>query len=516
MAENILMGNEVASDLPARTQVYQATHDGEGQRLPHMLRSFISFSYGGKFIEDFGVISVIEGDRITRNAYANFEDLTSTYSVMDGQFYWGTHFTTNHISFSLATDGMTQNQLDEFRYWFMPGQIRELVLAEHPNRGILARVETTPTYSLLPFEQLTTIQVDANIYEVSTTIYKGNIQLSFVMDEPFWYSIQNFIEDTVVDVNGNTIAALQNKDTLKVMLEDGIPTVQSLMPNCFLGNNYFVTNGGAIAGTVPIYSQVGLAVIGVQVGLRSGININDQAIYYLYYCGTAPAYPILQFTLRPQFNDAGYIIAPYNNIASINDKPQYNTLQVGSATFSFSTPGMYTGYNQALQLVDSFDNTNASYVEVLNALRLGIKEYYARAWAIYVMEKLFSENTLLPTGWKADFKEDMKQFLFDSDTNIGLSATFIFDSSTGEALGKFNCRSAELQKTQDNSLNNTETIIIQEENVGDMVCSDYLIIRDRNILGSTRKLTVDNCSAITTDYPTELTDALILYKNMYL
>ena len=35
------------------TQVYTATHDRAGNYLPYMNRSFISFSYGGKNIEDF-------------------------------------------------------------------------------------------------------------------------------------------------------------------------------------------------------------------------------------------------------------------------------------------------------------------------------------------------------------------------------------------------------------------------------------------------------------------------------
>ena len=43
------------------TQVYMATHNGEGEksRLPFMNRSFISFSFGGKYIEDFNLIATI-------------------------------------------------------------------------------------------------------------------------------------------------------------------------------------------------------------------------------------------------------------------------------------------------------------------------------------------------------------------------------------------------------------------------------------------------------------------------
>ena len=36
-------------------QVYMATHDGEGNPLSVLQKHFISFSYGGKNIEDFNL-----------------------------------------------------------------------------------------------------------------------------------------------------------------------------------------------------------------------------------------------------------------------------------------------------------------------------------------------------------------------------------------------------------------------------------------------------------------------------
>ena len=73
------------------TQVYMATHKGEGAnaRLPFMKRSFISFSFSDKpkegeeekriYIEDFNLIATIDGDRLERKGYSEFEDLTSDY-----------------------------------------------------------------------------------------------------------------------------------------------------------------------------------------------------------------------------------------------------------------------------------------------------------------------------------------------------------------------------------------------------------------------------------------------------
>jgi hypothetical protein len=118
-----------------RTQVYQATHVGE-QRLSYMNRSFISFTYGGRHIEDFNLIATITGDRMERAGSAAFNDVVSTYDNLNGQFYWTTHYQANRIDFTLSTDGMEQSTLDDFLYWFRGGVTRDLILAEHPNRGI--------------------------------------------------------------------------------------------------------------------------------------------------------------------------------------------------------------------------------------------------------------------------------------------------------------------------------------------------------------------------------------------
>jgi hypothetical protein len=49
-----------------------------------MYRSFISFTYGGKKIEDFDLIATISGDRLNRSGYASFDDTVTTYDNLDG------------------------------------------------------------------------------------------------------------------------------------------------------------------------------------------------------------------------------------------------------------------------------------------------------------------------------------------------------------------------------------------------------------------------------------------------
>ena len=105
-----LIGNEVPSPRVKRTQVYNLTREG-ADKLPLRDRAFISFSYGGRAIEDFNLIATFQSDRLQRAAYAQFEDITTTYEVVDGQFYWGTHFLNNTLDFTLSTDGMSDNEL---------------------------------------------------------------------------------------------------------------------------------------------------------------------------------------------------------------------------------------------------------------------------------------------------------------------------------------------------------------------------------------------------------------------
>lgn len=247
----------VPVDTVRHTDVYKATHDGT-VRLPYMQRAFISFQYGGRHIEDFNVLAYTDGDRLQREAYAQFDDLTSSYDTIPGQFYWGTYYRNNSLSVSLATDGMTQRDLDDFKYWFRAGSVRELILAEHPNRAIMARVANPPQLHLLPFEHEITVPfstADVGGYDTqittSTTAYKGEISLELVMDEPFWYAKQNILgmQDPVqgyytenwVDANGRVVPIRTSKDALKIVYEDHIPLGSTVKLSVFLGDDVYAS-----------------------------------------------------------------------------------------------------------------------------------------------------------------------------------------------------------------------------------------------------------------------------------
>lgn len=495
MAE--LIGREEFSDYGEHKQVYLATHDGEGNRLPFVNRAYISFSYGGKYIEDFNLLATM-GDRLSKNIYANFEDATSEYDTLDGQYFWGTHFTTNQLDFTLSTDGMSQADLERFKMWFRPGVERELILAEHPNRVILARISATPTISMIPFEQIETILINGNKKDISTALYRGDITLSFIMDEPYWsgklfympkYLDLNTFEgqensEAITDENDPStilvpakteamVDTINNKDTLKMCLEDNLPYGQYL-PDCtFFGNDHYINkgDGGAIVGESVIPARLGILNIDSKTGATIG-NSGDN--WYVFYSGTAPSKPTIKFTIEMGYDNDNKIIFP----KGIDGNSNIATITVGTKIFTYGLPGLFVAYNKAIDI--SKDERLTNVIDRQVEMRDQIKESTIRAAAIQNISD------------SVNFIENMKA-LFGTNPTV----TYEIHSDTGEAYGTFIINSSEIT-----------------QNVGDMIRSDYLIIDERcNFTFGDSIDSERDCLKIQSSE--EITDFLILFKNMY-
>lgn len=630
-----------------RTQVYQATHKNENY-LPFMNRSFISFSYGGQNIEDFNLVATIENNRLNKNGYADFEDLVTNYNILDGQLYWGTHYTKNSLSFKLATDGMTQQELDNFLLWFAPGKNKELILAEHPNRAILARVSSPPTLALLPFEEKVETYIGGYTYNTSTTLYKGEITLEFIMDNPFWYSKINIFgygdsrgvyHDVWTDANGDTVSIYKDPDAIKIALEDNIPISSMLAVSLLLGDNTFANmddeQNGIIAmgkatltltrdsssesvtlavyntdedkdeGETTLYNTTGnhitdsykwraiaftrgtsfaidptdsadtmyhklydlsldqapdepyvvtrtnvadvnprsqIAevselsgdyVTGARIAgpiMNSTTGIETMARYsnsYFYYAGTAPSFPILKFTMDVNMSN-NYINIPQNSYTS-SELP-YNTITIESVNkseFKFTTPNIYTSYNQVIEIFGTMRNGNL-WESIREKIRANVNHSHVRRWAMRVIDSLDTGTGLISAS--ANEAKARMSFMFKdkSEYNSFLPATFIFDSKTGEATGKITCRTISTTNVQNSrewwqtTAGNIEELT---ENVGDMVRSNFLVIRDRNYpddKGYIRARENNNpntykyCHILYHDVYQGLRNVFIQYQNMYL
>lgn len=581
MAE--LVGNEVASTAVPATQVYKATHKGE-KYLPFMNRSFISFSFGYKkdnndnlipvHIEDFNLIATIENNRITRNGYAAFEDLTSTYNNLDGQYYWNTHYKANEITFSLATDGITQKELDEFLRWFRAGEIRELILAEHPNREILARVKNPPQLSLLPFDKDVQVTLSSVTYTTKTTIYKGNITLTLVMDEPFWHAIKNILgeevdghyKDTWTGPNGESVSIYASQDALKILYEDGIPLGSMIDNNMLLGDESYASvesnvsaciwsiseeaddylergEGARIHGTIgdplsglqpegqkyPDGTYVGIiagALIDVSGNGISSLQTGQEA--YFFYAGTAPAPLSLSFQFTPEMDGQYYITVPFNSHTS----PTYNTITIKSLNeinFNFTTPNIFTSYNKVLDIFSQENinsNTTKTWTDIYQMIRDTVRHPAMRAWATAVIDFQTKNNVEITNTAYTTLRRNMS-YVFKSYSDIIFSTDLTFNGKTGEAIGAFTYR---IPTSMDNYSQSDLSMFgiyssREEEDIGDMLQSNYLIIKDRNYPTESGKIvkwedtndtTRQYSHVLTHNLPVPISNIKIMYQNLYL
>lgn len=521
--------NNTFTTTPKR-QVYQATHRGDDSRLPYMNRSFISFRFGGKQIEDFDLLATINNNSLERAGYAEFEDNTTSYNNLDGQQYWSTHHKANKISFTLSTDGIDQQKLEDFLHWFRAGDTKELILAEHPNRAILARVAQPPQLQLLPFESEVEVMISSYSYTAKTTLYKGSISLDFTMDQPFWYAKDNLLGirdednhryiDQWIDANGNQVSIFASQDALKILYEDGIPLGSMVQKNMLLGNGAYASVEGQISSKIwdPNYTGEavpnsknlagGGACINGKVGnttyhgIIAGaiIDINGNGIEtlsantnaYFYYSGTAPSPTIISFTMTPAFNN-NYISSPFNSTTT----PKYNTITIESEHIQklyFTTPNLLTSYNKA---IDIFKKQTASSTkeELCERIREDVRHASVRAWAITIINNNTKNADTYCSRLQSTFSESVS------------SMTFTFNSENGEAIGEF--------KNQNN-------VVTFKEDVGDMLNSNYIILRDRNHPTADGYITEwhENDKLLSHriyhNIPGGISNLQILYKNMYL
>ena len=210
-------------------QVYEATHDGQGNALSRVYKQFISFTYGGKAIEDFNLLVVFASDRLSKGIYSDFTDTTTTNTGIDGQLFWISQYNALTIHFDLETDGMSTQELEDFKSYFIPGVEREFILSEHPNRGILARVASTPQMEMVPFEDVKIITIAGKEYAAESSLYKGSISMDFICDDPFWYAIKSYYTED----------ELSDEEAIKAIADDGVlcETMLSSGTDIVFGNN---------------------------------------------------------------------------------------------------------------------------------------------------------------------------------------------------------------------------------------------------------------------------------------
>ena len=229
-------------------QTYSLTHNKDGSLKEPYQKDFIDFSFNGKYISEFGVVAVFDGGRFNFDGSPESEDEISEINGADGQQFWGTRFKIKKRTFKLATDGMTERQINDFKKHFMPGKYGRFIEDRQEYRYSYCRVSQPARFSMVPFR--TQQRISNSI--VYTNLYKGDIALELTWDKPYEYGSYNYFD------------AEENKlkmEEKRALINDGVPCSTSwhniISPmsrqNYFIAGETLLLDSPDLANNIPCY-----------------------------------------------------------------------------------------------------------------------------------------------------------------------------------------------------------------------------------------------------------------------
>ena len=437
----------------------------------HYGKEFIDFEFDGKHISDFGMVAVFDGDRHTFSSTSEFEDETSEVAGVHGQYFWGTKLKPLEKEFSLATDGMTERQVNEFKRHFQPGRYGKFVECANSNRYNYARITEAVEFKMLPFKKeipaiVEQIKTEENGIEKITekiirpafyvTEYKGEATIKFVFDNPFSYSVLKQFDDKI---------AAATPEQLKIAYEDNIPFEDS--------------------------------------GKILSINTTEKTAT-IYNPSTASAYPVIKLiTDNIAFinKDGVNYISEFKDEFNSSDK-SYSSIVVkenNEETITecfFSSPNIFYAYNQALSIIKNYDGSDK--IELEEKIR---DEVTNPKIVKYVLLKLNDPSVSNLNGFEDDWKDTLLgkiNNLFDSSAGLTLE----LNGKAAEAKIKYNI----INLVQNEAGEWIEKSEPQEENCGEIMRSPYLILDGGDCLDENFK--ISNTHII------DFTNSLKSLKNM--
>jgi len=198
-----------------------------------------------------------------------------------------------------------------------------------------------------------------------------------------------------------------------------------------------------------------------------------------------------------------------------------------------TTPNIITSYNKAIYvfttMMDPANTESYTWEDMRANIRDTIRHAGAREWAIKVVDTadiVSQHSTTINKEYLNAMKLAMSYFLRQPGENSSTLGMHVkFNSQYGEAVGRIWRRVIEEGDTTPTNWNgwkNFGTPKEIEEDIGDMISSNYIIIRDKNypksdgsIAGWTENQKTSS-HRIYHDFDMTISNLTIQYKNMYL
>lgn len=147
----------------------------ETMRTSSQKMPFLGFTFRGRHSSEFGIIRVINGDRLKEDLTPEFQDITQEIEGADGMLYYGTKYKKRDFVIDFAFDNLSEGQLADLKRWLNGREIGDLEFDEKEGIIYSAKVTGKAVVNYIPFDGATT----------DSTIYKGEGSVTFTCYFPF-------------------------------------------------------------------------------------------------------------------------------------------------------------------------------------------------------------------------------------------------------------------------------------------------------------------------------------------
>lgn len=399
----------------------------------HYGKEFIDFEFDGKHISDFGMVAVFDGDRHTFSSTSEFEDETSEVAGVNGQYFWGTKLKPLEKEFSLATDGMTERQVNEFKQHFQPGRYGKFIECATSNRWRWARIAAAPEFKIIPFKKEKIFE-GKSFYIIE---YKGEATIKFVFDNPYSYAISQRIDVELSDAQ---------PEHLKTAYEDGIPfkddtNLSAIDFDVNTKKYIYATNNNFLYNPSNTETALNFDIVISELKRKQDSNFVKGVLYIDIF--------------NDEFNSSD------NSYSTVSIQDESNTV---ISACSFSAPEIFYSYNKIIKIINEADDKNSTLEGLSDKLREEITHSGILSYAIGSLNRSATEGKLI-NNWKVMVSDDMALF-FECDSDTGKEIILSFDGNINQVKLKY-------------YLKNSGEV---EENCGEIMRTSYLKLKGGDYL----------------------------------
>lgn len=130
-----------------------------------MRGDFTGFSFNGFHTEDLELVRVSNGDRYDDHIFPDIEDKTVEIPGNDGQYYFGSNFKQKTFSIEVAFDKLTEENFRKIHTIFSTREIVPLIFDEEPYKIYYGKVQDSPEFHYICFDQDLTEEEKNDIIE---------------------------------------------------------------------------------------------------------------------------------------------------------------------------------------------------------------------------------------------------------------------------------------------------------------------------------------------------------------